>query len=56
MVSADLDGGGRVFGQLTDGDPATVAFAMPVEISFRRTHEGEGIMNYFWKFRPLLMS
>ena len=52
MVSADLDGGGRFYGQLIDCDPATVTFEMPVELSFRRIHEGEGIMNYFWKFRP----
>jgi len=52
MVSADLDGGGRFYGQLTDCDPATVGFEMPVELCFRRIHEGEGIVNYFWKFRP----
>ena len=44
--------GGRFYGQLTDCDPATVAFEMPVELCFRRIHDGEGIMNYFWKFRP----
>jgi hydroxymethylglutaryl-CoA synthase len=54
MVSADLDGGGRFYGQLTDCDPATVTFEMPVELCFRRIHEGEGFVNYFWKFRPLL--
>ncbi|MBI2528922.1 MAG: OB-fold domain-containing protein [Candidatus Rokubacteria bacterium] len=54
MVSADLDGGGRFYTQLTDCDPAAVAFEMPVELCFRRVHEGEGIMNYFWKFRPVL--
>jgi len=52
MVSADLEGGGRFYGQLTDCDPATVGFEMPVELSFRRIHEGEGFISYFWKFRP----
>jgi 3-hydroxy-3-methylglutaryl CoA synthase len=52
MVSADLEGGGRFYGQLTDCDPATVTFELPVELCFRRIHEGEGIVNYFWKFRP----
>ena len=52
MVSADLEGGGRFYTQLTDCDPATVAFEQPVELCFRRIHEGEGIINYFWKFRP----
>jgi 3-hydroxy-3-methylglutaryl CoA synthase len=52
MVSADLEGGGRFYAQLTDCDPAAVDFEMPVELCFRRIHEGEGLINYFWKFRP----
>lgn len=52
MVSADLEGGGRFYAQLTDADPARVTFDMPVELTFRKIHEGEGYMNYFWKFRP----
>lgn len=52
MVAADLDGGGRFYAQLTDCDPATVTFEMPVELTFRRLHEGEELVNYFWKFRP----
>ncbi|HEY7653999.1 MAG TPA: zinc ribbon domain-containing protein [Methylomirabilota bacterium] len=52
MVSADLEGGGRFYAQLTDCDPAAVTFEQPVELCFRRIHEGEGIINYFWKFRP----
>ncbi|MFQ5830688.1 MAG: OB-fold domain-containing protein [Candidatus Methylomirabilia bacterium] len=54
MVSADLDGGGRFYAQLTDCDPAQVTFEMPVELTFRRIHEGEQLVNYFWKFRPVL--
>ncbi|MBI4256260.1 MAG: OB-fold domain-containing protein, partial [Candidatus Rokubacteria bacterium] len=50
--SADLEGGGRFFAQLTDCDPAAVGFEMPVELCFRRIHEGEDYVNYFWKFRP----
>jgi len=53
MVSADLDGGGRFYAQLTDCDPGAVDFEMPVELCFRRLHEGEGLINYFWKWRPL---
>jgi len=56
MASADLDGGGRFYGQLTDCDPAAVAFGTPVELCVPRIHEGEGIMKYFWTFWPLLMS
>jgi hydroxymethylglutaryl-CoA synthase len=52
MVTADLDGGGRFYAQVTDADPVTIDFEMPVELTFRRLHEGEDYVNYFWKFRP----
>jgi 3-hydroxy-3-methylglutaryl CoA synthase len=54
MVAADLEGGGRFYTQLTDADPDAVTFDLPVELTFRRFHEGGGLANYFWKFRPLL--
>ena len=56
MVAADLDGGGRFYTQLTDCDPETVTFEMPVELTLRRFHEGEDLANYFWKFRPVLTT
>ena len=54
MAAADLEGGGRFYTQMTDCDPATVDFEMPVELTFRRFHEGGELVNYFWKFRPVL--
>jgi hydroxymethylglutaryl-CoA synthase len=54
MVAADLDGGGRFYTQMTDVDPATVDIGTPVELTFRRFHEGGELVNYFWKFRPVL--
>ena len=39
-------------GQLTDCDPAAVGFEMPAWLCFRRIHDGEGFISYFWKFRP----
>jgi 3-hydroxy-3-methylglutaryl CoA synthase len=54
MVAADLEGGGRFYTQMTDCDPASVTFEMPVELTFRRFHEGGELVNYFWKFRPVL--
>jgi 3-hydroxy-3-methylglutaryl CoA synthase len=54
MVAADLEGGGRFYTQMTDCDPATVTIGMPVELTFRRFHEGGALVNYFWKFRPVL--
>lgn len=52
MVSVDLDGGGRLYAQMTDVDPKTVEIGMEVEMVFRKIHEGGGYNNYFWKFRP----
>jgi 3-hydroxy-3-methylglutaryl CoA synthase/uncharacterized OB-fold protein len=48
----DLDGGGRIYLQLTDCDPDEVRVDLPVELTFRKYHEGLGLKNYFWKARP----
>jgi hydroxymethylglutaryl-CoA synthase len=48
----ELAGGGRVYVQLTDVDPEQVEVDMPVELTFRKYHEGSGLPNYFWKARP----
>jgi hydroxymethylglutaryl-CoA synthase len=48
----DLEGGGRVYLQLTDCDADRVAIGMPLELTFRRLHDGGGFHNYFWKARP----
>ena len=48
----DLDGGGRLYLQLTDCDADGVTIDMPLELTFRRLHEGGGFHNYFWKARP----
>ncbi len=48
----DLDGGGRLYCQLTDCDAERVEIDMPLELTFRRIHEGGGFHNYFWKARP----
>ena len=53
MASADLDGGGRFYGQLADCAPGDVSVGMEVELCFRRLHAGEGFLNYFWKMRPV---
>jgi uncharacterized OB-fold protein len=48
----DLDGGGRLYVQLTDCEPERVAIDMPLELTFRKMHDGGGFHNYFWKARP----
>jgi 3-hydroxy-3-methylglutaryl CoA synthase len=50
MAVVDLDGGGRVYLQVTDTD--TTAVGMPVRLTYRRIHEGEGSHHYYWKARP----
>jgi uncharacterized OB-fold protein len=49
----DLEGGGRVFLEMTDGDPQEVKIGLPVEVIFRCLHEGAHFHNYYWKCRPL---
>ena len=49
----DLEGGGRVFLSMTDGDPEEVEIGMPAEVVFRRLHEGSSFHNYYWKCRPV---
>ena len=53
MAVADMEGGGRFYGQMTDCDPARVRIGMAVELTFRRFHQGGGFYNYFWKLRPI---
>lgn len=56
MVSADLEGGGRFYTQMTDCDPSKVEIGMEVELTLRKIHKGGGFNNYFWKFRPKVYS
>ncbi len=49
----DLEGGGRVFLEVTDCDPQEVTWGLPVEMTFRWGHEWGGYHNYYWRARPL---
>jgi len=48
----DLDGGGRLLLDMTDCIPYDTYVGMPVELTFRKIHEGGGFMNYYWKCKP----
>ena len=48
----ELEDGLRFYGLMTDCDPSTVELNLPVELTFRRFHEGGGFHNYYWKCRP----
>ena len=52
----DLEGGGRVFLEMTDADPNEVEVGLPVEVLFRRLHEGANFHNYYWKARPVVVA
>ena len=53
MAVIDLEGGGRLYLQVTDFAENEVQVGLPVMLTFRRLHEGGGNHNYFWKARPL---
>lgn len=49
----DLEGGGRVYNQVTDRDPKELRIGMEMEFTFRKFHEGSGFHNYSWKIQPV---
>ncbi|MFI5396303.1 MAG: OB-fold domain-containing protein [Candidatus Binatia bacterium] len=53
MAVVDLDGGGRVYLQVTDFTEKEVGIGLPVTLTFRRLQDGGGNHNYFWKARPV---
>jgi 3-hydroxy-3-methylglutaryl CoA synthase len=50
----DFDGGGRLICELTDYELDKVRIGMPVEMTFRKMFQGPGIINYFWKAKPMI--
>jgi len=53
LTISDLEGGGRIFLQMTDREVGSVEIDMDVELVFRKIHEGGGFNNYYWKTRPV---
>jgi hydroxymethylglutaryl-CoA synthase len=49
----DFDGGGRYTCELTDVDADAVAIGDRVQMTFRRLSAADGVVNYFWKARPV---
>jgi len=49
----DFEGGGRLICELTDYDLDRVEIGMPLEMTFRTMFRSEGIINYFWKAKPV---
>lgn len=50
MAVVELDGGGRFFGQVVDGQD--VEIGQDVDLVLRRLHSGGGMPQYFWKISP----
>jgi len=53
MAVVDLEGGGRLYLQVTDFQEPEIAVGLPVVLTFRHLHDGGGNRNYFWKARPV---
>jgi len=49
----DFEGGGRMACEFTDLLTKDIRPGMPVEMTFRKFHEGAGFHNYYWKARPI---
>lgn len=49
----DLEGGARFYGLMTDRNPESLEIGMPVEFTFRKINDAQGMHNYFWKVRPI---
>ncbi len=52
MATADIEGGGRFYGQMTNHVRDDVHIGMECELTFRLLHQGDGYYNYYWKLRP----
>lgn len=52
VTTVEVDGGARVYLQMTDAAAQEVKLDMPVEFTFRKIHEYGGTPNYFWKCTP----
>jgi len=49
----EVDGGARIYMQMTDASAKEVKLDLPVEFTFRKIHEYGGTPNYFWKSTPV---
>jgi hydroxymethylglutaryl-CoA synthase len=53
VTMIEVEGGARVYLQMTDASPKEAKLDLPVEFTFRKIHEFGGTPNYFWKCTPV---
>lgn len=49
----NFDGGGRILCQMSDCDPEEAKIGMPIEMTFRKLYQVEGVPFYIWKAMPV---
>ncbi len=52
VAVVDVEGGGRLYLQMTDVEPSEVRIGMPVRLTLRRLGAGGGLYHYYWKCQP----
>jgi len=52
VAVVELEEGPKIVAQLADCKPEELSIGLPVEATFRRIYEDEGIIRYGLKFRP----
>ena len=53
VTMVEVEGGARVYLQMTDASAKEATLDLPVEFTFRKIHEYGGTPNYFWKCTPV---
>lgn len=53
VTMIEVEGGARLYLQMTDATPQEARLDVPVELTFRKIHEYGGTPNYFWKCTPV---
>jgi uncharacterized OB-fold protein len=52
MAVAEMEGGGRFFGQMAATPAGRACAGLPVHLVLRLLHQGGGLSHYFWKLAP----
>jgi len=53
LAAVDFEEGGRIMMDITDRDPSQIKVGMPLEMTFRKFRQTDGVQVYWWKSRPM---